>query len=187
MLEEEDVVDVQLAHINNQKKLKSAWEDIFERYGVETISDEIDLRTNKVIVDNGHLRDLPRIEFAMPNTTDEYDEADGSYFTDSDDGVAWASDLELTWLRTPSSDALFDDTWYRPSVLNRSGNNTETIATLSARISIFDLYLSPHSYRHSYAIQERLQQGAFPSRDSQHSNISGNSLSGTLNGGPTNS
>lgn len=41
-------------------KLKSAFENIFEKYGkdFEGIGDEIDLRTGEIVVDNGHIKSL---------------------------------------------------------------------------------------------------------------------------------
>ena len=46
----------------NQQRLKSQFESIFEKFGNihESQSDEIDMKTNRVVVDRGHLRRLQR-------------------------------------------------------------------------------------------------------------------------------
>jgi hypothetical protein len=46
----------------NQQKLKSRFESIFEKFGNmnESQSDEIDMKTNRVVVDRGHLRRIKR-------------------------------------------------------------------------------------------------------------------------------
>ncbi|BFZ63590.1 hypothetical protein YB2330_004721 [Saitoella coloradoensis] len=47
-----------------QDRLRSTWEDIIERYSRPGIvADEIDLETGEVVVDNGHLRGMERLEF----------------------------------------------------------------------------------------------------------------------------
>ncbi|ODQ51051.1 hypothetical protein SAICODRAFT_162121 [Saitoella complicata NRRL Y-17804] len=47
-----------------QDRLRTTWEDIIERYSRPGIvADEIDLETGEVVVDNGHLRGMERLEF----------------------------------------------------------------------------------------------------------------------------
>ncbi|KAK0656565.1 hypothetical protein B0T16DRAFT_399667 [Cercophora newfieldiana] len=58
-------------------KLKSAFENIFEKYGRDFtgIGDEIDLRTGEIVVDNGHIQSLE--ESTMNREEDEEDEDAG--------------------------------------------------------------------------------------------------------------
>ncbi|KAL2009592.1 hypothetical protein VTN00DRAFT_5399 [Thermoascus crustaceus] len=53
-------LDVQEARARNDMRLKSVFERIFEKYGKDfsDIGDEIDLRSGKIVVDNGHLSGL---------------------------------------------------------------------------------------------------------------------------------
>ncbi|KAL8983299.1 MAG: hypothetical protein Q9205_002427 [Flavoplaca limonia] len=58
----DNAADVELheKRLRNNKKLKSRFESIFERYSkdFEGIGDIIDLSQNHIVVDNGHLRDM---------------------------------------------------------------------------------------------------------------------------------
>ncbi|KAK4454780.1 hypothetical protein QBC34DRAFT_392599 [Podospora aff. communis PSN243] len=58
-------------------KLKSAFENIFEKYGkdFEGIGDEIDLRTGEIIVDNGHIRSLKESTINRDDDNEENGEA----------------------------------------------------------------------------------------------------------------
>lgn len=55
-----DDLDVQEARARNDMRLKSVFESIFEKYGKDfsDVGDEIDLRSGKIVVDNGHLSGL---------------------------------------------------------------------------------------------------------------------------------
>ncbi|KAI9374400.1 hypothetical protein BJX61DRAFT_307534 [Aspergillus egyptiacus] len=59
---EEDASDVDLheARAQNDLRLKSLFEGIFEKYGRDftDVGDEIDLQTGKILVDNGHIQAL---------------------------------------------------------------------------------------------------------------------------------
>ncbi|KAI9806981.1 MAG: hypothetical protein M1833_002639 [Piccolia ochrophora] len=52
--------DLYKARGRNNKRLKSTFEDIFDKYShdFEDVGDEIDLRTGEVVVDNGHLQEM---------------------------------------------------------------------------------------------------------------------------------
>lgn len=52
--------DIDRVHSECRKRLKSSFESIFERYGRDFggISDEIDLKTGEVAVDQGHIREM---------------------------------------------------------------------------------------------------------------------------------
>ncbi|KAL2870052.1 Myb-like DNA-binding domain protein [Aspergillus lucknowensis] len=53
-------VDIQEARAQNDLRLKSIFEDIFEKYGRDftDVGDEIDLQTGKILVNNGHIHAL---------------------------------------------------------------------------------------------------------------------------------
>ncbi|GAD94207.1 Myb-like DNA-binding domain protein [Paecilomyces variotii No. 5] len=57
-----DDFDVQEARAQNDLRLKSVFESIFEKYGRDftDVGDEIDLQTGEIIVNNGHLSNLER-------------------------------------------------------------------------------------------------------------------------------
>ncbi|KAK3397830.1 hypothetical protein B0T20DRAFT_413452 [Sordaria brevicollis] len=59
-------------------KLKSAFENIFEKYGrdFDGIGDEIDLRTGQIVVDNGHIKSLKAAPLGVENDDDEDDESE---------------------------------------------------------------------------------------------------------------
>ncbi|KAK3953520.1 hypothetical protein QBC32DRAFT_234498 [Pseudoneurospora amorphoporcata] len=54
-------------------KLKSAFENIFEKYGkdFDGIGDEIDLRTGEIVVDNGHIKSLRTDTIGLENDDDD--------------------------------------------------------------------------------------------------------------------
>ncbi|EAW20166.1 Myb-like DNA-binding domain protein [Aspergillus fischeri NRRL 181] len=56
--EDSDDIDLQEARAQNDLRLKSIFERIFEKYGKDftDIGDEIDLQTGKIVVNNGHLQ-----------------------------------------------------------------------------------------------------------------------------------
>ncbi|PKX91031.1 Myb-like DNA-binding domain protein [Aspergillus novofumigatus IBT 16806] len=56
--EDPDDIDLQEARAQNDLRLKSIFERIFEKYGKDftEIGDEIDLQTGKIVVNNGHLQ-----------------------------------------------------------------------------------------------------------------------------------
>ncbi|CCC10276.1 hypothetical protein SMACR_02853 [Sordaria macrospora] len=58
-------------------KLKSAFENIFEKYGkdFDGIGDEIDLRTGEIVVDNGHIKSLKTNTIGVENDDDDDDES----------------------------------------------------------------------------------------------------------------
>ncbi|KAM7209366.1 hypothetical protein V8F20_000416 [Naviculisporaceae sp. PSN 640] len=64
------------AHAAN--RLKSAWEQIFEKYEKDFtgIGDEIDLETGEVVVDNGHIQSLQYTEIGGQGGDDEDDDDD---------------------------------------------------------------------------------------------------------------
>ncbi|KAB8266251.1 hypothetical protein BDV32DRAFT_115345 [Aspergillus pseudonomiae] len=51
-------IDLQEARAQNDQRLKSIFEGIFEKYGKDftDVGDEIDLQTGKIVVDNGHIQ-----------------------------------------------------------------------------------------------------------------------------------
>ncbi|KAE8382198.1 hypothetical protein BDV26DRAFT_28827 [Aspergillus bertholletiae] len=53
-------IDLQAARAQNDQRLKSIFEDIFEKYGKDftDVGDEIDLQTGKIVVDNGHIQGM---------------------------------------------------------------------------------------------------------------------------------
>lgn len=53
----QDDADLQIARARNDKKLKSLFEGIFEKYGKDfsDVGDEIDLRTGEIVVNKGHV------------------------------------------------------------------------------------------------------------------------------------
>jgi hypothetical protein len=58
-------------------RLKSTFEDIFDKYGKDFsgVADEVDLRTGKVVVDNGHLQSLKETNFGGPPSSRASSEA----------------------------------------------------------------------------------------------------------------
>lgn len=56
--EDSDDIDLQEARAQNDLRLKSIFEHIFEKYGKDftDVGDEIDLQTGKIVVNNGHLQ-----------------------------------------------------------------------------------------------------------------------------------
>lgn len=70
--EDPDDIDLQEARAQNDLRLKSIFERIFEKYGKDftDIGDEIDLQTGKIVVNNGHLQRMP-----SEGDTGEKDEA----------------------------------------------------------------------------------------------------------------
>ncbi|KAJ4414727.1 hypothetical protein N0V85_003024 [Neurospora sp. IMI 360204] len=59
-------------------KLKSAFENIFEKYGkdFDGIGDEIDLRTGEIVVDNGHIKSLKTATIGVENDDDDESESE---------------------------------------------------------------------------------------------------------------
>ncbi|KAF7594963.1 hypothetical protein BBP40_007771 [Aspergillus hancockii] len=57
---EPDNIDLQEARAQNDQRLKSIFEGIFEKYGKDftDVGDEIDLETGKIVVNNGHIQGL---------------------------------------------------------------------------------------------------------------------------------
>ncbi|PYH41188.1 Myb-like DNA-binding domain protein [Aspergillus saccharolyticus JOP 1030-1] len=55
-----DDIDIHEARAQNDQRLKSIFEGIFEKYGKDftDVGDEIDLQTGKIIVNNGHIQEL---------------------------------------------------------------------------------------------------------------------------------
>ncbi|RAH81081.1 hypothetical protein BO86DRAFT_456737 [Aspergillus japonicus CBS 114.51] len=55
-----DDIDLHEARAQNDQRLKSIFEGIFEKYGRDftDVGDEIDLQTGKIIVNNGHIQEL---------------------------------------------------------------------------------------------------------------------------------
>ncbi|OGM50671.1 Myb-like DNA-binding domain protein [Aspergillus bombycis] len=53
-------IDLQEARAQNDQRLKSIFEGIFEKYGKDftDVGDEIDLQTGKIVVDNGHIQGM---------------------------------------------------------------------------------------------------------------------------------
>lgn len=66
ILKSVEVDETDAEYVNAKRKatqqLKNTWESIFEKYGNmnESMSDEIDMRTHKIVKDRGHLRRLQR-------------------------------------------------------------------------------------------------------------------------------
>ncbi|KAL2134951.1 hypothetical protein VTI74DRAFT_10272 [Chaetomium olivicolor] len=60
-------------------KLKFAWERIIEKYGkdLSSVSDEIDLRTGEIVVDNGHIQSLKVARLGGESGDDDVEEGDG--------------------------------------------------------------------------------------------------------------
>ncbi|KAK6336470.1 hypothetical protein TWF696_002021 [Orbilia brochopaga] len=88
-------------------RLKSNWEDICRRYGRDFSgeTDEIDLQTGKVVVDNGHLRNLSENigdTWAFDDFGSTYDE-DGD---EEEDAGSAATSLEMEIMGMASSDIL---------------------------------------------------------------------------------
>ncbi|KAE8351408.1 centromere protein Scm3-domain-containing protein [Aspergillus coremiiformis] len=56
--DESDSIDLQTARAQNDQRLKSIFEGIFERYGKDftDVGDEIDLQTGRIVVNNGHIQ-----------------------------------------------------------------------------------------------------------------------------------
>ena len=75
----------------NDQKLKSRFENIFEKYGksFEGIGDEIDLETGQVIIDNGHLSNMSNERDA--GDFSEWDDEGNDSFGDSD-GEDWSDE-----------------------------------------------------------------------------------------------
>ncbi|KKZ62680.1 hypothetical protein EMCG_00363 [[Emmonsia] crescens] len=67
-------IDVNAARQANDLRLKSRFEDIFEKYGKDfsSVGDEIDLATGKIIIDNGHIEKM-RNEQDLGAQTWKYD------------------------------------------------------------------------------------------------------------------
>ncbi|OJD13622.1 hypothetical protein AJ78_05944 [Emergomyces pasteurianus Ep9510] len=67
-------IDVNAARQANDLRLKSRFEDIFEKYGRDfsSVGDEIDLATGKIIIDNGHIEKM-RNEQDLGAQTWKYD------------------------------------------------------------------------------------------------------------------
>ncbi|EGO52695.1 hypothetical protein NEUTE1DRAFT_133294 [Neurospora tetrasperma FGSC 2508] len=59
-------------------KLKSAFENIFEKYGkdFDGIGDEIDLRTGAIVVDNGHIKSLKTATIGVESDDDDESESE---------------------------------------------------------------------------------------------------------------
>nr|CAE76571.1 hypothetical protein [Neurospora crassa] len=59
-------------------KLKSAFENIFEKYGkdFDGIGDEIDLRTGAIVVDNGHIKSLKTATIGVESEDDDESESE---------------------------------------------------------------------------------------------------------------
>ncbi|RAL09811.1 Myb-like DNA-binding domain protein [Aspergillus homomorphus CBS 101889] len=55
-----DDIDIHEARAQNDQRLKSIFEGIFEKYGRDftDVGDEIDLQTGKIIVNNGHIQEM---------------------------------------------------------------------------------------------------------------------------------
>ncbi|PTU23915.1 hypothetical protein P175DRAFT_0505684 [Aspergillus ochraceoroseus IBT 24754] len=62
--------DLQEARAQNDLRLKSIFEGIFEKYGQDftDIGDEIDLQTGKIVVNNGHLHGMEGENMMEPNS-----------------------------------------------------------------------------------------------------------------------
>ncbi|KAF7118632.1 hypothetical protein CNMCM5793_008170 [Aspergillus hiratsukae] len=75
--EDSDDIDLQEARAQNDLRLKSIFEHIFEKYGKDftNVGDEIDLQTGKIVVNNGHLQRM-----SGEDDTGETDEEDGRVF-----------------------------------------------------------------------------------------------------------
>ncbi|RHZ57788.1 Myb-like DNA-binding domain protein [Aspergillus thermomutatus] len=75
--EDSDDIDLQEARAQNDLRLKSIFERIFEKYGKDftDIGDEIDLQTGKIVVNNGHLQGM-----SGEDDTGEKDNKDGCLF-----------------------------------------------------------------------------------------------------------
>jgi hypothetical protein len=58
----------------SQFRLKTSWERIFEKYGREFDSDEVDLVTGQVVVDRGYIRNAPIISMGCTITEIDSDE-----------------------------------------------------------------------------------------------------------------
>ncbi|KAF5866025.1 hypothetical protein ETB97_001101 [Aspergillus alliaceus] len=58
--DESDDIDLQTARAQNDQRLKSIFEGIFEKYGKDftDVGDEIDLQTGKIVVNNGHIQGM---------------------------------------------------------------------------------------------------------------------------------
>ncbi|OAX81053.1 hypothetical protein ACJ72_04607 [Emergomyces africanus] len=67
-------IDVNAARQANDLRLKSRFEDIFEKYGKDfsSVGDEIDLATGRIIIDNGHIEKM-RNEQDLGAQTWKYD------------------------------------------------------------------------------------------------------------------
>jgi hypothetical protein len=134
-----------------QQKFKGRLESIFEKYGNmhESMSDEIDMKTNRVVVDRGHLRRLKRqvgrkesmlldtLGLAMEKEPDQEDEEEENA-QDSEDELAPTQPVkskdgepELDGQRTKVSDAqsLLSDNI--PSVLQHTNAPAASIPQLS--------------------------------------------------------
>ncbi|GIK07366.1 hypothetical protein Aspvir_003028 [Aspergillus viridinutans] len=75
--EDSDDIDLQEARAQNDLRLKSIFERIFEKYGKDftDIGDEIDLQSGKIVVNNGHLQRM-----SGEDDTGERDNEDGWLF-----------------------------------------------------------------------------------------------------------
>lgn len=112
---DEDNADYLQAKQKQQKKLKSTMESIFAKYEAmhESMSDIIDMKANKVIVDRGHLRRLQRkahrSETSLLDTiglsASKYDEAllEEKEEYDDDDDAKEASEDELAPTQCPTA------------------------------------------------------------------------------------
>ncbi|KAH8766894.1 hypothetical protein F5883DRAFT_80087 [Diaporthe sp. PMI_573] len=96
------VYQLEQARARASNKLKSRFEDIFAKYGRDFtgVGDEIDLRTGRVVVNNGHLQSITGIrEFGECGQ----DEQEDVHFSENDRSVHGISDEAL---RNASSDTV---------------------------------------------------------------------------------
>ncbi|KAF3920844.1 hypothetical protein ABW21_db0201888 [Orbilia brochopaga] len=89
-------------------RLKSNWEDICRRYGRDFSgeTDEIDLHTGQVVVDNGHLRNLSEHIGDTWAFDDEFSGGSGAHDDDDGDEEEDATSLEMEIMGMASSDML---------------------------------------------------------------------------------
>ncbi|KAB8067295.1 centromere protein Scm3-domain-containing protein [Aspergillus leporis] len=103
--DEPDNIDLQEARAQNDQRLKSIFEGIFEKYGKDfsDVGDEIDLRSGKIVVNNGHIQGLE----------DEDDTGEkGAWLFNTDESAATAHNISHYSEAGTSGDLLEDGDTY---------------------------------------------------------------------------
>ncbi len=116
--------DLQKRRAQNDNRLKSIFESIFDKYGknFDGIGDEIDLRTGEIVVNNGHLlgmtneRDAGHVENSLEELESEYsssEEGNGGRYHDEGDAALF-SESETSPRKLYSVEHLMQDAETEP-------------------------------------------------------------------------